>query len=426
MNNLIARSEKLNTPTPSTIASLDLLPFQVEAFGRAKKRLDTHRAVYLALDPGLGKTIVALRLMKLFGEHRVYIVPAGLKANVQAEIKKWRIRGVTLISDTQLDQFWPPAVIDVLVVDEAQRYSNPKSGRSKLMYLLSRRATKVILLSGTPAPNTRPVELWPVLREFAPSLFGKDFFKYARRYCGAKKGPFGWNFKGFSNQAEFKAKLYRSFMIRMRKDRLDLPEKREGILTVGEGIPPIVSRLEAKLLERFGTKDLLEKAILEEGGVLAMHFSEYLRHLGIFKLKYVFPHIERILQDTEEKLLVFALHKEVIDGLRERLKKYRPIVITGNTPIKNRLPQVDAFQNDPSIRVAILNIQAGGIGWTLTQADRALMVEFSWRDGDNSQASDRANRIGSTKPLLVQYVVLKDSYDAKRLGVVLNKRQHAV
>lgn len=422
---MTTRSEKLKTPKRSTNASLGLLDFQVEAFDRAEKRLASHRAVYLALDPGLGKTILALRLMKRFKGNRVYIVPAGLKANVEAEIKKWAVRGVTLISDSQLADYWPPLTIDVLVVDEAQRFSNPKSGRSGEMYAIASRASKVILLSGTPAPNSRPAELWPVLQAFAPDLFGTNFFQFAKKYCAAKKGPFGWNFSGFSNKQEFKERLYKSFMIRMKKDRLDLPEKREGILTVGDGIPPIVSKLESALLKKAG-KDLLEGKILAEADVPAMHFSEYIKALGVYKLKYVYPHIDRILLDTEEKLLIFAQHKEVIDGLKLHLQQFNPIVITGSTPIKERKPLVDAFQSDPKRRVAILNIIAGGIGWTLTEADRVLMVEFSWRDGDNSQASDRAHRIGSKKPVLVQYVVLKDSYDAKRLGVVLNKRQHAV
>jgi SWI/SNF-related matrix-associated actin-dependent regulator of chromatin subfamily A-like protein 1 len=419
------RSEKLKTPKRSTVASLGLLPHQREALSRARKRLENHRAVYLALDPGLGKTILALKLMKCYGVNRVYIVPAGLKANVEAEIEKWGVKGVSLISDTQLDSYWPPEVIDCLVIDEAQRFSNPKSGRSVLMYRLAQRAAKVVLLSGTPAPNARPVELWPVLEAFAPELFKMKFFEFAKKYCAATKTPFGWKFSGFSNKQEFKERLYKSFMIRMKKDRLKLPEKREGILTVGDGIPAIVSKLEKALIKAH-EKDLLEGRILEESGVNAMHLSEYLKALGVYKLKYVYPHIDRILLDTDEKLLIFAQHKEVIDGLRTHLVQFNPIVITGSTPIKNRKPLVDAFQKDPKRRVAILNIIAGGIGWTLTEADRVLMVEFSWRDGDNTQASDRANRIGSTKPVLVQYVVLKDSYDAKRLGVVLNKRQHAV
>jgi SWI/SNF-related matrix-associated actin-dependent regulator 1 of chromatin subfamily A len=260
---------------------LGLLDFQVEALTRALKRLDTHRAVYLALDPGLGKTIVALRLMKHFKGHRVYIVPAGLKANVEAEIKKWCVKGVTLVSDSQLADYWPPISIDILVVDEAQRFSNPKSGRSGDMYSIARHAKKVVLLSGTPAPNSRPAELWPVLRAFAPELFGNKFFKFAKKYCDAKKTPFGWKFTGFSNRQEFKERLYRSFMIRMKKDKLNLPEKREGILTVGEGIPPIVSKLEKAMLKHFTTKDLMEGKILAAEGVVAMHVSNYLKHLGM-------------------------------------------------------------------------------------------------------------------------------------------------
>lgn len=419
-------AEKPKTPKVNTIAALSLFDFQTEALVRGKKRLQTHRSVYLALDPGLGKTIIALRLMKLYKGPRVYIVPAGLKANVEAEILKWGIEGVTLVSDSQLDEFEMPKSIGMIVIDEAQRFSNPKSARSVAMYAIARRAKKVVLLSGTPAPNSRPAELWPVLKAFAPNLFGTDFFKFARKYCGARKTHFGWRFDGFTQKQDFKERLYRSFMIRMKKDKLDLPEKREGILTVGEGIPPIVSKLEKIMLKHYTTKDLTEAKILESEGVSAMHLSNYLKHLGTYKLKYIYPHLDRILLDTNEKILVFAQHKEVIDGLKTHLAQFKPIVITGSTPIKKRKALVDEYQTNPNRRVAIFNIIAGGVGWTLTKADRVLMVEFSWRDGDNSQASDRAHRIGRTHPVLVQYVVLKDSYDAKRLAVVLNKRQHAV
>lgn len=419
-------AEKLKTPKGNTIPALQLFSFQREALTRGEKRLETHRAVYLALDPGLGKTIVALRLMNQYKGPRVYIVPAGLKANVEAEIEKWQIEGVTLVADSKLEEFKAPKSIGVIVIDEAQRFSNAKSARSIALYAVARRAKKVVLLSGTPAPNSRPVELWPVLKAFAPKLFGTDFFAFARKYCGARKTHFGWRFDGYTKKQEFRERLYRSFMIRMKKDKLDLPEKREGILTVGEGIPPIVSKLEKLMLKHYTKSDLAEEKILALEGVSGMHLSNYLKNLGTYKLKYIYPHIDRILFDTTEKLLVFAQHTEVVEGLTRHLAQFKPIVITGSTPIKKRKGLVDEYQTNPKRRVAILNIQAGGVGWTLTAADRVLMVEFSWRDGDNSQASDRAHRIGRTKPVLVQYVVLKDSYDAKRLAVVLNKRQHAV
>ena len=62
----------------------------------------------------------------------------------------------------------------------------------------------------------------------------------------------------------------------------------------------------------------------------------------------------------------------------------------------------------------------------MTAADRVLMIESSWRPGDNEQAGDRAHRIGRKKPVLLQYVVLKDSFDAKRTSKILRKRKLAV
>lgn len=407
-------------------------PFQLDALRFLSRRLQTHRAAYLAADPGLGKTIVAILLANARARQKsgplkiLYVCPPSLTANVHAEFEKWGLLNTPprIVADTQLELL-DGERFDLAFVDEAHRFKNEKAQRTKALLRALKNCPSVVLLSGTPMPNSRPAELWVILKHFAPDVFGTQFFPFAREYCGAYKTPWGWRFDRFTNKAAFKARLFKSFMLRQKKSLIDLPEKREGLLTVGEGVPPVIGKLEKKILASYSKEDLLEGRLAKKVGKEALHVAEYLRLLGLEKLKYVYPIIEHLLYETSENFLLFTQHKEVTAELQRFLAKFNPIVITGDTPKKVRKRLVDSYQAGKT-RVGILNIIAGGIGWNLTNADRVLILEPSWRDGDNEQAGDRAHRIGRKKPVLVQYVVLKDSFDAKRMAVVLDKRHGAV
>src|SRR5690606_2061920 len=285
---------------------------------------------------------------------------------------------------------------------------------------------KVIFMSGTPMPNSRPIELWPVLQHAAYDVFGLNRFSYGLKYCGGYRDSFGWKFDGFTNKNEFKARIFKDFMLRQKKSLLKLPPKIEGLLTVGDNMPPVVSKIEKKILEHYSPEDLIEGKIAAQVGESNLHLATYLRLLGEYKVKYVIPYIQSLLEETKENILVFAIHKDAVKRLEENLTDYKPIVITGDVSKDKRQQLVDTFQKDKTRRVFIGNIQACGVGFTLTKATRVIFVEFSWVDGENTQASDRAHRIGQDRSVLVQYVVLKDSFDRKRMEVLLKKRGNAI
>lgn len=395
---------------------------------------------YLALDPGLGKTIVAALISNRLRGTKVYFIsPPFLMANVEAEFKKWAFdSNVTVFSDTVLhkettqryfafafDEFKGPKI---LFIDEAHRFKNEKARRSKALFAIASRFERVVFLSGTPMPNSRPIELWPILRRFAPHVFGQSFMAYALKYCGAYKNEWGWKFDRFTNKQEFKFRITKNFMLRMKKADVEkeLLPKSEGLLTVGENLSPVISKVEKKILAHYSESDLMHDKLASDNDKLALHIMEYIRLLGEYKLKYVLPYIEQLLEETKENILIFAHHKTVIKSLAEQLREFNPLVITGETPVGQRQKIVNEYQNNPKRRVFIGNIQACGVGFTLTKATRVLFVEFSWRDGDNIQAADRAHRIGQKNPVLVQYVVLKDSFDRKRMEVLLNKRKLSI
>lgn len=407
-------------------------PFQVEALAWAVERLRKNKPSYLALDPGLGKTIIAAMLSNQFpGELIVYVCPPFLKTNTEAEFQKWCFNPqLFLIADSMI---WKPSTRElfkalgkgILIVDEAHRFKNITAKRTKVLLkeLLPRFEGRVVFMSGTPLPNQRPIELWPILSHAIPKLFDMKMIAFGLRYCKARyQAPYGWDFSGRSNFDEFRARVQKSFMLRIRKDVLKLPPKRETLLTVGPGIPPIISKLEKKILAHYSPKDLLRGKIASSLDAEDLHIATYRRLLGEYKLKYILPYIESLLTEAQESLLIFAIHKNTIAKLEKALEAFNPIVITGDVPASKRNELVKRFQNGES-KVFLGNIQASGVGFTLTKATRALFVEYSFVDGENSQAADRMHRIGQKQSVLVQYVVLKDSFDRKLMETLLNKRK---
>ncbi len=419
---------------PYVPPGLTLLEHQNTATAFALRGLVKGRPKYLALAPGLGKTIIAAILSNYFkGATVFYVCPPFLTTNTGEEFSKWCFqKKLYLLPDSMIAK---PKVLKafveeirkckdaILIVDEAHRFKNEKTKRSLALFKnIMPHFKRVVFLSGTPMPNSRPKELWPILLHAAPDIFGTNFFQFGIKFCGGYRDEFGWNFDGFSNRKEFRARLTKSFMLRMKKDVLNLPPLTEGLLTVGEGMPPVITGLEKKILAYYSPEDLIEGEITKIAGKGALHLATYLRLLGEYKLKYVLPFIESFLEDTKESILLFAVHKKTIANLEQALLKYDPIVIAGKIPKAKRHALVKEFQNNPKRRVLMGNIQACGVGFTMTKATRVLFIEYSWVDGENSQASDRAHRIGQNKPVLAQYVVLKDSFDRQRMETLLRKR----
>lgn len=430
------------------------LPLQIETVVTSWVRLQKQFSIYWALDPGLGKTICAALLFNLFQKHlgstkAFYICPPFLTTNTHAEFDKWCAnKNLLTFPDSMLAEkgggkhsFKPTedckeflnSIDDwkgekILFIDEAHRFKNEDTKRSKVLYqvILPKFKSNIVWLSGTPMPNSRPKEVWPVLLHSAKAVFGNNFFKYGIKYCGGYKDPFGWVFDGFTNRREWKARIFRTFMIRRKKSELNLPPKIEGLLTVGDNLPPVLSKIERKILEHYTPEDLIQGKIAAMVDKDTLHLATYLRLLGEYKLKYVLPYIESVLEDTKEDILLFAVHKDTIAKLAYSLNDYAPLIITGAVDKKKRQDIVNEYQTDKARRVFIGNIQSCGVGFTLTKATRVIFVEFTWVDGENSQASDRAHRIGQGSLVNVQYVVLKDSIDAKRMGVLLNKRSLSI
>jgi SWI/SNF-related matrix-associated actin-dependent regulator 1 of chromatin subfamily A len=122
-----------------------------------------------------------------------------------------------------------------------------------------------------------------------------------------------------------------------------------------------------------------------------------------------------------EKLIIFCTHTEIVDKLLEQFADVA-VEITGRIPVgPKRDAMIDAFMNDPTKTLCIANIQAGGVGLTLTSASKVLFMEFPWNPKDIDQASDRVHRIGQEENVMIYYAAAAETIDEMIVDVLIQK-----
>jgi SWI/SNF-related matrix-associated actin-dependent regulator 1 of chromatin subfamily A len=473
---IAARSESLalsrasdadvDVPVPDGLA---LLPFQRAGVAYALGR----KAALIADEMGLGKTPQSIAVANATKARNILVVcPLSVKVNWEREITRWSTADPPLSVGHATARQWPGTEVvvahydvlarheddlrsrewDMVVLDEAHYLKNPKAQRTQAIFgrrgLAPLEAGRKLVLTGTPIPN-RPIELYGTLRWLAPDVAG-GWQRYATRYCAGRQTRFGWDVSGASNLAELQDKLRSTVMVRRRKADVltELPPKRRQVVPLDpadvegashalgaerDGIAQVAAalaeaRVEAELAK--ASDDPAEYASAVERLHEAQHaeFSEMsrLRHeTAVVKAPAVAAHVADLLESGEARVAVWAHHHDVVDILREHLKDYGVVKVTGETPQPERQAAVDAFQAADGPRVFVGSITAAGTGITLTAAQTAVFAELDWVPGNVSQAEDRHHRIGQAGSVVIQHVLLDGSLDAKLANTLLSKQEVA-
>ncbi|MDO8686469.1 MAG: DEAD/DEAH box helicase, partial [Clostridiales bacterium] len=137
------------------------------------------------------------------------------------------------------------------------------------------------------------------------------------------------------------------------------------------------------------------------------------------KLPGVYEWIDSFLA-SGEKLVIFAWHDFVINALRAKYSSIS-VSLTGSNSSEQRQASVDAFQNNPSIKLFIANIQAGGLGITLTASSNVAFVELGWTPSIMTQAEDRVHRIGQKNAVNVYYLLARNTIDDMMCELLIRK-----
>jgi len=417
-------------------------------------------------DMGLGKTIQAIAWLELHPELRpaVIVVPSSLKLNWRREFHKWsklknnvqilsgrkvkeRLTGDILIINYDIlrnswvvpakgakkqeikGSGWVDDIIKykpkVCILDEAHKIKNDQTAQTKAVKKLRKAVDHIIGLTGTPIEN-RPIELYNMIALINKSLVGSKF-QYGKRYCAAEYNGFGWDYTGSSNVEELHDKL-QSIMIRRKKvDVLkDLPPKIRSVIPMN---------LDDAAQARYGVaeKDFIAWVKQTKGAVAAAKATSaehlvkinYLKQLAVQgKMLQIITWIEDYLE-TGNKLVVFGVHKETISKIMTKFEKVA-VKIDGSVSTNKRQEAVDAFQNNPDVRLFVGNIQAAGVGITLTAASALAFVELGWTPMVHDQAEDRIYRIGQEADCVNVYYLLAEHTIEETIATLIDEKRKVI
>lgn len=428
---------------------MKLYPYQQEGVGFLAAR----RRALLADEMGLGKSAQAIVACDKRKAQRVLVIcPASLRENWRREFSRFQTESRPIcqpdvvaadesaVMVTSYDkalrnvQTWRAHQYDALILDEAHYLKTKGAKRTQAIFGkkcdgkggIIERAKACYALTGTPMPN-HPAELWPMLRAMAPSRIqlvnGRPaaYWPFVNKFCKTFDNGFGIQITGAKNVPELRDRL-EVFALRRRKSEVltSLPPLQIETL-------PLTNKQALKALKSIERGDEVSAitAALEEGGEalyrMAPHVASLRRLTGEAKAPAVIEWIAEWFAGGGGKLVVFAHHIDVIGRLGQALGEFNPSIVTGACSPGGRQGDIDSFQEDPRTRLFIGQIQAAGVGLTLTASSDVLFAESSWVPTENEQAAMRIHRIGQRNACTVRFATLAGSLDERIQQVAARK-----
>lgn len=445
----IAEADKLNIDVPATLDA-ELRPYQEEGF-RWMVRLNAWGSgACLADDMGLGKTLQAIAMMlhKAEAGPSMVVCPASVVPNWCNELQKFAptLNPIVLRSSHREEVFTNLAPFDVLVItygllqteeqrmsavnwavavlDEAHAIKNTQTKSSKAA--MSIQADFRLALTGTPLQNHLG-ELWNLFNFCNPGLLGSHQ-AFTDRYV-KNDNP--------AQKAHLK-KIISPFILRRTKNKVldELPAKTEITHTVelSEAEMAFYEALRQQAIENLengegnnGQQHLQALAEITKLRLACCNTSLVRNDIQLpsSKLEAFFDIINE-LRENKHRALVFSQFVGHLSIVRQALDKegiaYQ--YLDGSTPIADRQTAVKAFQSGKG-DVFLISLKAGGLGLNLTAADYVLHLDPWWNPAIEDQASDRAHRMGQTRPVTIYRLVAKNTIEEKIVKLHATKRDMA-
>ena len=320
---------------------------------------------------------------------------------------------------------WKP---DMIVCDESSKIKNPQAKCSKALHRLGKLSSYNLILTGTPITNS-PLDFFSQYKFLDERIFGGSFYGF-RSYYAILGGYQNHQIVGYKHLAELVEKAH-AIAYRIKIDEaVELPEFVDEIRPVklekkAQQIYDGISKDSyAELMSgEVTTRNVLTQLLrLSQctGGFIRNDDGDDAQQVSTAKLEALEDIIDECMEQ-KKKVVVFARFVPEIDAISKMLtkKKIAHAIIKGD--VKDRAEQVEAFQNNPDVRVFIGQLQTTGMGLTLTAGTVAVYysLDFSYTNYEQSRA--RIRRIGQTKRGVYIHLVAKDTVDEHIMSALKQK-----
>ena len=372
--------------------------------------------VLLGDEMGLGKTVQAIAAMvslhALGAAHFMVVCPASVLVNWTREIRgfsdlpvtairggdqmaaqRWMAEGgVAVTTYESISRFSVPEgfAFSMLVADEAHYVKNPAAKRTQALLFLSRRAERLLFMTGTPLEN-RVDEMCFLVSCLRPDIAGElKQMKY------------------ISAAPQFREKLAPVYLRRTREDVLqELPE----LIEKEEWCEPGPEEWKQYRLSVRAENFMAMRQISWDVGDLkksskARRLSELCAEAG----------------EDGRKVIVFSFFRETIRAVCALLGEQALEPITGAVSSQRRQRIVDEFTAAGEGKVLVCQIQAGGTGLNIPAASVVIFCEPQIKPSLESQAVSRAYRMGQVRTVMVHRLLCANTVDERILELLREKQ----
>jgi len=437
-----------------------LRPYQQQGLNWLQFLREYQLAGILADDMGLGKTVQALAHLaveKRAGRMKhpsLIIAPTSLMGNWRREAAQFTpgLRVLVLHGPDRDSHFDTLAEYDLilttypllprdgdtlmakpwhyLILDEAQQIKNPRSQAAQLVRSL--KANHRLCLTGTPMENHLG-ELWAQFDFLLPGFLG-DQSSFTRHYRTPVEKL------GDSERLAQLTRRTSPFMLRRTKDIVasELPQKTQLLRTVPLDTKQAALYESIRLTMEKKVRDAIAKKGLARSHITILDALLKLRQvccdprllpaggskkIPSAKLQMLMEILAELL-DEGRRILLFSQFTTML-GLIEEALHTRQIPyskLTGQT--RKREEAIERFRSG-EVSLFLISLKAGGVGLNLTEADTVIHYDPWWNPAVESQATDRAHRIGQDKPVFVYKLITEGTVEEKILALQAKKQSLA-
>jgi superfamily II DNA or RNA helicase len=412
----------------------------------------------LSDDMGLGKTVQTLAHLLIEKEENrlqkpcLIIAPTSLMDNWRSEAKQFtpslsvlilqgmdRKKQFEHIKKTDIILTTYPLLLrdkeilleqqySILILDEAQFAKNANTKSYQILQQLE--ADHRLCLTGTPMENHLG-ELWSLFNFLSPGFLGES-----QQFAKIFRTPIE-KYGNVERRKNLNQRI-RPYLLRRKKEEVtaELPPKTEIIHKIPlesaqrDLYESIRLSMETKVKVAIqkkgfsGSQIVILDALLKlrqvccDPRLLSLESAKKVQESA--KLQFLMEMLIELV-DEGRKILLFSSFASMLKLIEEALnqEKIAYVKLTGSTT--DRVTPIQQFQNT-NVPIFLISLKAGGTGLNLTAADTVIHYDPWWNPAAEAQATDRAHRIGQTKPVFVYKLITAGTVEEKILLMQNKKR----